>query len=104
MFLSFAVPANNPNNPINLTSSIIVSGLASISTASPTQPSAPFVVTYDVSDLSIPPNKAQTARRRVQVHGCNECYVCMFKFHQHYIKNNSDFITFSLRAGCLWWG
>ena len=42
------VPVNNPNNPLNLTASIIVSGLSQIKTAAPTLPSQPYVITYDV--------------------------------------------------------
>ena len=61
------MPPNNPNNPINLTSSIYVSGLGAITTSAPSDPSAPFVVSYDVSDFAVPPNKARTQRRRVQV-------------------------------------
>ena len=61
------VPPNSPNNPIDLTSRILVSGLSAVKTAAPTAPGAPFVVTYDVTDFAVPPNKARTQRRRVQV-------------------------------------
>ena len=64
---AFKVPPNNPTNTINLTSRILVSGLFAINTAAPTPPGLPFVITYDASDYSVPPNKAQTARRRIQV-------------------------------------
>ncbi len=61
------IPPNNPNNPFDLTSAIVVSGLASLSTQRPTDPATPYVVSYDVQDSASPPNKAITTRRRVQV-------------------------------------
>ena len=42
------VPANNPAETMDLTSSIVVSGLNRISTEQPTLPGAPYVVAYDV--------------------------------------------------------
>ena len=42
------VPVNNPTNPLNLTLAIVVSGLAQISTAAPTLPSSPYIISYDV--------------------------------------------------------
>ena len=53
--------------PIDLTSKIIVTGVESVVTTSPTSPSQPFVIAYDVRDNAVPPNKAQTMKRRVQV-------------------------------------
>ena len=42
------VPPNNPSELMDLTSSIVVSGLNRISTEQPTLPGAPYVVAYDV--------------------------------------------------------
>ena len=61
------VPANSALPTINLTSSIVVSGLSSISTAAPTSPTQPLVISYNVQDRAVPPNKAATVRRRVIV-------------------------------------
>ncbi len=72
------IPPNNPNNPFDLTSAIVVSGLASVSTQHPTDPASPFVVSYDVKDSASPPNKAVTVRRRVQV---NTVLTCLGPFH-----------------------
>jgi hypothetical protein len=52
---------------INLTSSIVVTGLSAISTATPTLPNQPLIISYDVQDRAVPPNKAATVRRRVVV-------------------------------------
>ncbi len=60
------IPPNNPN-PLDLTSAIVVSGLASINTQHPTDSATPYVVAYDVKDSASPPNRAITVRRRVQV-------------------------------------
>ena len=61
------VPANALLPPIDFTSNIIVFGADAVVTTSPTSPSQPFVITYDVRDNAAPPNKAQTMKRRVQV-------------------------------------
>ena len=53
--------------PVNLTTAIVVTGVESVSTAAPTSPDMPFVISYDVYDNAIPPNAAVTVRRRVRV-------------------------------------
>ena len=52
---------------VDLTLKIVVTGVESVITTSPTLPTKPFVITYDVHDDVVPPNKAQTVKRRVQV-------------------------------------
>ena len=52
---------------VDLTSSIVVTGLSAVSTDRPTDQNAPWVISYDVQDNAVPPNKAKTARRRVEV-------------------------------------
>ncbi|KAG1660944.1 hypothetical protein FOA52_005525, partial [Chlamydomonas sp. UWO 241] len=59
-------PANNPSQVINLSGDIVVSGLDAVNTRAPTAEGAPFVVTYEVQDSAVPPNKA-ILRRRVVV-------------------------------------
>ena len=61
------IPANALLPLVDLTAAIVVTGVEAISTAAPTLPGQPFVVSYDVRDNAIPPNAATTARRRVQV-------------------------------------
>lgn len=66
-----ATALKTPNNtalpPVNLTSSIVVMGALAVTTAAPTHPSRPFLISYDVKDTATPPNHALTVRRRVQV-------------------------------------
>jgi len=52
---------------VDLTPKIVVTGAEDVLTTAPTLPSQPFVISYDVSDNAVPPNKAQTMKRRVQV-------------------------------------
>ena len=61
------VPANALLPPIDLTNSIVTTGIDTITTAAPTSSSQPFIITYDVKDRASPPNSAVTVRRRVQV-------------------------------------
>ena len=44
------VNPNNPSRHINLTSSVMVSGLEAISTLRPTLPGSPYIVSYDCHD------------------------------------------------------
>ncbi|KAG1675986.1 hypothetical protein FOA52_014230 [Chlamydomonas sp. UWO 241] len=60
------MPANNPSQVINLNSAIVVTWLDEVNTQAPTAAGAPFVVTYEVQDFAVPPNKA-VMRRRVEV-------------------------------------
>lgn len=61
------VPANPALPSVDLTTSIIVSGLTSVSTATPTHPDQPFLIAYDVKDDASPPNAALTVIRRLNV-------------------------------------
>ena len=61
------IPSNAALPSVILTSSIVVRGLASVSTAVPTPPTQPLVISYDVADTAVPPNRALTVRRRLQV-------------------------------------
>ncbi len=61
------VPPNSPGNPLDMTNAIVVTGLEAVDTSSPTPDNKPWVVSYDVQDTAVPPNKASTVRRRVVV-------------------------------------
>ena len=61
------IPSTAALPSVILTSSIVVRGLASVSTAVPTPPTQPLVISYDVADTAVPPNRALTVRRRLQV-------------------------------------
>lgn len=71
------VDVSTPSYPrVDLTSSIITTGLSYISTSSPTDPSNPFVITYDVKDNANPPNAARTVTRRVFVVCPSPEFIC----------------------------
>ena len=69
------IDVSAPSYPVvNLTSSIVTSGIPYVTTASPTISSNPFVITYDVEDSA--GNSARTVTRRVFVICPGSEFIC----------------------------
>lgn len=58
---------SSPDQPLNLTSAVVITGVDVIDTSRPTPPARPFVVTYSLTDPLQPAAKPVVVRRRVHV-------------------------------------